>query len=162
MSQQNSIYDFKVEDANGQEVSLDKYKGKVVIIVNVASACGFADSNYTQFKEMLEQYKDKGFAVACFPCNQFNSQEKECALDIVGNMKQKYNIEPDFYGKIDVNGSNAAPLYNFLKKEQGGFLVDAIKWNFTKFLIDKNGKVIKRYAPTTEPKSMTKDIEALF
>uniref|UniRef100_A0A914XRR2 Glutathione peroxidase n=1 Tax=Panagrolaimus superbus TaxID=310955 RepID=A0A914XRR2_9BILA len=155
----SSLYNFVVKDADGKDVSLEKYKGKVLIIVNVASQCGFTDSNYTQFKELLDKYRNQGLEIAAFPCNQFKSQEPGCEIDIKNFVSQKFNFEPDLYSKIKVNGDDAAPLYKFLKKEQGGTLIDAIKWNFTKFLVDRNGNVVKRFAPTTEPKDMVKDIE---
>uniref|UniRef100_A0A0M3IWJ9 Glutathione peroxidase n=1 Tax=Ascaris lumbricoides TaxID=6252 RepID=A0A0M3IWJ9_ASCLU len=131
--------------------------GKVVLIVNVASKCGLASSNYAELKELLDKYADKGLVIATFPCNQFGGQqEPDCVV------KDKFKFEPDLYGKIDVNGSHADPLFAFLKKEQGGIFFDAIKWNFTKFLIDTNGRPVKRYSPTTSPKSIEKDIEALL
>ncbi|KAJ1346885.1 Glutathione peroxidase 2 [Parelaphostrongylus tenuis] len=162
MSTADTIYQFTVKDADNKEVSLDKYKGHVVIMVNVASQCGFTKSNYTQLKELLDKYKSQGLEVAAFPCNQFGGQEPGSEDDIKKFVESKFNFKPDLYAKIDVNGANAAPLYEFLKKEKGGTLIDAIKWNFTKFLIDRNGKVNKRYAPTTEPKEMVPDIEALL
>ncbi|VDK53826.1 unnamed protein product [Anisakis simplex] len=134
-----TIYDFTVKDAEGQDVSLEKYKGKVVLIVNVASKCGLTSSNYAQLKELLDKYNDKGLVIAAFPCNQFGGQEPSCEIDIRNFVKDSFKFEPDLYAKIDVNGSKADPLYVFLKKEQGGTLFDAIKWNFTKFLIDANG-----------------------
>ena len=158
----STIYDFTVKDADGNDVSLEKYKGKVLLIVNVASQCGFTNSNYTQMKELLDKYHDRGFEVAAFPCNQFGGQEPACELDIKKFVNEKFSFEPDLYGKINVNGSNADPLYTFLKKEQGGTLIDAIKWNFTKFLCDRQGHVVKRFAPTTEPRSIIKDIEELL
>ncbi|KAE9549169.1 hypothetical protein FO519_007617 [Halicephalobus sp. NKZ332] len=154
-----NFYDFDVKDADGKETSLSKYKGKVVIVVNVASECGLTNSNYTQLKEVLDKYHDKGLEVAAFPCNQFGGQEPACEIDIKSFVQNKFKFEPDLYSKINVNGDNADPLYKFLKKEQGGTLVDAIKWNFTKFLVDREGNVVKRFAPTTEPKDMIKDIE---
>ncbi|KAK5983231.1 Glutathione peroxidase [Trichostrongylus colubriformis] len=157
-----SIYQFKVKDADNKEVTLDKYKGKVLIVVNVASQCGLTNSNYTQFKELLDKYKSKGLEVAAFPCNQFGSQEPACELDIKNFVANKFNFEPDLYAKIDVNGDKADPLFKYLKKEQGGTMFDAIKWNFTKFLVDREGNVVKRYGPTTEPKDMVKDIEQLL
>ncbi|KAJ1346887.1 glutathione peroxidase gpx1 [Parelaphostrongylus tenuis] len=162
MSTADTIYQFTVKDANNKEVSLDKYKGKVLVIVNVASQCGLGDSNYTQLKDLLSKYKSQGLEVAAFPCNQFGGQEPACELDIKKFVESKFNFEPDLYAKIDVNGDNADPLYKFLKKEKGGTLIDAIKWNFTKFLVDRNGKVTKRYGPTTDPKNMVPDIEALL
>uniref|UniRef100_A0AC34F265 Glutathione peroxidase n=1 Tax=Panagrolaimus sp. ES5 TaxID=591445 RepID=A0AC34F265_9BILA len=158
----SSIYDFTVKDADGKDVSLEKYKGKVLLVINVASQCGFTNSNYTQMKELLDKYHDKGLEVAAFPCNQFGGQEPACEIDIKKFVNEKFSFEPDLYAKINVNGANADPLYQFLKKEQGGTLIDAIKWNFTKFLVDRQGKVVKRFAPTTEPRSIIKDIEALL
>jgi len=157
-----TIYDFKVKDAEGKDVSLDKYKGKVVLIVNVASQCGLTNANYTQLKELLDEFKGKGFEVAAFPCNQFGGQEPDCEIDIKNFVKEKFNFEPELYGKVKVNGDEADPLFKFLKKEKGGTLIDAIKWNFGKFLVDKNGVVVQRYAPTTEPKSIVKDIQKLL
>uniref|UniRef100_A0A0K0CVX1 Glutathione peroxidase n=1 Tax=Angiostrongylus cantonensis TaxID=6313 RepID=A0A0K0CVX1_ANGCA len=158
----DTIYQFTVRDADNEEVSLDKYKGKVVVVVNVASQCGLANSNYTQLKELLDKYKSQGLEVAAFPCNQFGSQEPACELDIKNFVGNKFSFEPDLYAKINVNGNNADPLYKFLKKQKGGILTDAIKWNFTKFLVDRNGKVCKRFGPTTEPKQMVQEIEALL
>ncbi|CAD6194059.1 unnamed protein product [Caenorhabditis auriculariae] len=155
-----SVYDFKMKDADGKEVGLDKYKGKVLIIVNVASQCGLTNSNYTQFKELLDKYKSEGLEIAAFPCNQFGNQEPSCEIDIKSFVNDKFKFEPDLFSKIDVNGDKADPLYKFLKSQKGGTLIDAIKWNFTKFLVDRDGNVIKRFGPTTEPKDMLKDIEA--
>jgi len=159
MSDDGTIYSFKAKDSDGAEVSLEKYRGKVVIIVNTASQCGFTNSNYTQLKEILDQYKSKGLEVAAFPCNQFGKQESGCDADIKVFVKEKFKFDPDLYSKIEVNGKEAHPLFTFLKKEQGGTFFDAIKWNFTKFLVNRQGKVVGRYAPTTEPKAMVKDIE---
>ncbi|XGW08934.1 hypothetical protein V3C99_011331 [Haemonchus contortus] len=157
-----NVYQFKVKDADEKEVSLDKYKGKVLIIVNVASQCGLTNSNYTQFKELLDKYKSQGLEVAAFPCNQFGGQEPACEIDIKNFVANKFNFEPDLYAKVNVNGDNADPLFKYLKKEQGGTMFDAIKWNFTKFLVDREGNVVKRFGPTTEPKDMVKDIEKLL
>ncbi|KAI1727976.1 glutathione peroxidase domain-containing protein [Ditylenchus destructor] len=158
----HSIYEYKVKDADGNEVSMDKYRGKALLVVNVASQCGFTNSNYTQLKEILDTHKEKGLEVAAFPCNQFGGQEPACEVDIRAFVKDKFNFEPDLYAKIDVNGKNEDPLYKFLKKEKGGTLIDAIKWNFTKFLVDKQGHVVNRYAPTTEPKKIIPDIEKIL
>uniref|UniRef100_A0A8R1HKG4 Glutathione peroxidase n=1 Tax=Caenorhabditis japonica TaxID=281687 RepID=A0A8R1HKG4_CAEJA len=154
-----SVHGFTVKNAKGEETNLGKYQGKVLIIVNVASQCGFTNSNYTQFKELLDVYKKDGLEVLAFPCNQFGGQEPSCEIDISNFVQDKFKFEPDLFQKIDVNGDNADPLYKFLKNEKGGFLVDAIKWNFTKFLVGRDGHVIKRFSPTTEPKDMKKDIE---
>ncbi|EGT54936.1 hypothetical protein CAEBREN_25750 [Caenorhabditis brenneri] len=156
----STVYDFTVKNAKGEDTSLKNYQGKVAIIVNVASQCGLTNSNYNQFKELLDQYKKDGLEVLAFPCNQFGSQEPSCEIDIAAFVADKFKFEPTLFQKINVNGDDADPLYKFLKQEKGGFLVDAIKWNFTKFLIGRDGHVIKRYSPTTEPKDMKKDIEA--
>ncbi|PIC47479.1 hypothetical protein B9Z55_006825 [Caenorhabditis nigoni] len=156
----SSVHGFTVKNAKGEDTSLSDYKGKVLVIVNVASQCGLTNSNYNQFKELLDVYKKDGLEVLAFPCNQFGGQEPSCEIDIAAFVADKFKFEPTLFQKIDVNGDNADPLYKFLKQEKGGFLVDAIKWNFTKFLVGRDGNVIKRFSPTTEPKDMKKDIEA--
>ncbi|KAM3722313.1 putative phospholipid hydroperoxide glutathione peroxidase [Dirofilaria immitis] len=157
-----TIYDFTVKNVDGKEVKLDKYRGKPLIIVNVASQCDFADTNYRELKELQKLFKDKELAVAAFPCNQFGSQEPGCGVDVKEGVKEKYHYEPDIYDKIEVNGGNAHPLYNFLKEKQGGSFGNRIKWNFTKFLIDQNGHPVRRYAPTTSPMAIKHDIESLI
>uniref|UniRef100_A0A158R4W4 Glutathione peroxidase n=1 Tax=Syphacia muris TaxID=451379 RepID=A0A158R4W4_9BILA len=157
-----TFYEFSAKDIDGNEVSMGKYKGNVVVVVNVASKCGFTDKNYKQLGELLTKYKDQGLRVAAFPCNQFAHQEPSCELDIKNFVNDNYTLDADFYSKVNVNGSNAHPLFNFLKHEQHGFLTDAIKWNFTKFLVDKSGNVVKRYSPNTAPLDMTSDIEKLL
>uniref|UniRef100_A0A915ALV6 Glutathione peroxidase n=2 Tax=Parascaris univalens TaxID=6257 RepID=A0A915ALV6_PARUN len=157
-----TIYDYSAKDVDGKDVSLSKYKGYAVLIVNVASECGLTKSNYTQLKEILEKYRDSGLRIAAFPCNQFGGQEPGCELDIKEFITKKYEFEPDLYSKVEVNGDNAHPLYKFLKEEQGGTITDAIKWNFTKFLVDRNGHVVKRYSPQTQPKDIVKDIETIL
>ncbi|KAH7711766.1 glutathione peroxidase [Aphelenchoides avenae] len=153
-----TIYQFSAKTVDGQEVSLEKYKGKVVLIVNVASQCGLTESNYRQLKETFDKYHTKGLEVALFPCNQFGGQEPG-SEDEIKSFIAEYGFRPDIYAKVKVNGDDAHPLYKFLKEKQGGTLVDAIKWNFTKFLVDREGRPIKRYAPTTEPKDIHADIE---
>ena len=155
-----SVHGITVKNAQGEDTPLSNYQGKVLIIVNVASQCGLTNSNYNQFKELLDVYKKDGLEVLAFPCNQFGGQEPSCEIDIAAFVADKFKFEPTLFQKIDVNGDNTAPLYKFLKQEKGGFLVDAIKWNFTKFLVGRDGHVIKRFSPTTEPKDMKKDIEA--
>ncbi|KAF8370714.1 hypothetical protein PRIPAC_77143 [Pristionchus pacificus] len=162
-----SFYEFKVKDANGKDVSLgEKYKGQVVIVVNVASKCGLTPVNYTQLKEILDQYKDRGLAIAAFPCNQFADQilyikcleqEPDCSADIEEFVKKEYSLEPDLYAKIEVNGDGADPLWKWLRKQKSKG--DSVKWNFTKFLISRRGEIINRYGPTVEPKSFIADIE---
>ena len=159
----SSVYDFKVKDSDGKAVNLgDKYRGKVLIIVNVASECGLTNSNYTQLKVLLDKYKSKGLEVAAFPCNQFGGQEPACELDIKNFVQNKFNFEPDLYSKVDVNGDKADELWKYLKSEKGGFLIDAIKWNFTKFLVDREGNVVKRYGPKEEPHTMEDDIKKVL
>ncbi|WKY05650.1 hypothetical protein Q1695_006112 [Nippostrongylus brasiliensis] len=205
MSERKTIYDFSVKDINGDPVSLSKYKGLVVMVVNVASQCGFTKTNYTEFKVLLDTYHSKAvrgvkgnslwkvktvqplglrkilqiiFRVKALGCRLLSYEdvvqlrfiastgllfktfaEPACEIEIVKNVKEKYGCEPDIYGKINVNGEDADPFWVFLKKEQGGFLTDAIKWNFTKFLVNRRGEVVKRFAPSTSPKSIIPDIE---
>jgi glutathione peroxidase len=152
-----TIYDFKVNDINGQEVPLSQFKGKILLIVNVASKCGFTP----QYKGLEELYKEFGEAVVVlgFPCNQFGHQEPGNAEEIKSFCSLSYNVTFPMFEKIDVNGPKAHPLYSFLKEEKPGLLgSEAIKWNFTKFLVDKNGEVVKRYAPTDEPAKIKKDL----
>lgn len=153
-----SVYDFTVKNIKGEDVSLEKYKGFVLLIVNVASKCGLTSSNYEQLAKLDEQYREKGLRILAFPCNQFGKQEPGSPDDICEFAKKK-NVNFDIFEKIDVNGKNAHPLYKYLKKEQGGTLGDSIKWNFSKFLVNKEGKPVDRYAPTTSPESIIPDIE---
>jgi len=156
------LYEFTVKDIDGNEVSLSKYQGKPTLIVNVASNCGFTKSNYNQLNELYEKYREKGLEIAAFPCNQFMNQESACEVDIK-NFAEKNNVKFDMYSKIAVNGAETIPLYRWLKNKQKGlFGTTAIKWNFTKFLINKEGIPIKRYAPTTSPSSIEPDIKALI
>ncbi|XP_022670148.1 uncharacterized protein LOC111259647 [Varroa jacobsoni] len=156
-----SIYEFTVKNIDGDEVKLDKYRGKVVLIVNVASKCGYT-GQYEGLEKLHQKYKDRGFAILGFPCNQFKSQEPGNEREIKEFCSLKYNVTFDMFKKINVNGSHAEPLWVYLKKEQHGFLIDAIKWNFTKFLINKEGKPVKRFSPADEPVTLEADIEALF
>ncbi|XP_011503666.1 PREDICTED: probable phospholipid hydroperoxide glutathione peroxidase [Ceratosolen solmsi marchali] len=160
-SKANSIYEFHANDIHGKDVSLDKYKDNVAIIVNVASQCGLTDINYKQLQSLFEKYgESKGLRILAFPSNEFAGQEPGTSGEILDFVK-KYNVTFDMYEKIFVNGDNAHPLYKWLKfqKEGSGTIIDGIKWNFTKFLIDKNGKVVSRFAPTTEPFSMEDTIK---
>ncbi|VDN00891.1 unnamed protein product [Thelazia callipaeda] len=157
----NTIYQFRVRDASGAEVSLDRYKNKVLLIVNVASQCGLTQSNYVQLKDLYDKYKMQGFSVAAFPCNQFGSQEPANEEEIRRFIKETFNFEPDLFAKINVNGAEEHPLYTFLKSQKRGVLVDEIKWNFTKFLVNRRGQV-ERYGPTTQPKDIEADIVKLL
>ncbi len=157
-----SIYDFKVDKINGQEVSLSDYRGKVLLIVNTASKCGFTPQ-YEGLEALYQKYKDQGLMILGFPCNQFSEQEPGTNEEIANFCRVNYGVSFDMFAKIEVNGDNAHPLYKYLKSEATGFLgSESIKWNFTKFLIDRNGKVIERYAPTTKPASLEKEIEGLL
>lgn len=157
-----SIYDFTVKDIQGNEVPLSNYRGKVLLIVNVASKCGLTDSNYKELNILYEKYKDQGFEILAFPCNQFLWQEPGTNEEIQQTVCTRFKAEFPVFEKIDVNGDNAAPLYKFLKSEKGGFLGSAVKWNFTKFLVNKEGKVVERYAPKTPPLQFEKDIQNLL
>ena len=159
----NTIYDFTVKDTHGNEVSLDKYKGNVVLIVNIASQCGLTKNNYKKLTDLREQFAEKGLKILNFPCNQFGSQMPEADGDaMVCHLRDAKADIGDVFQKVDVNGSGAAPLYQFLKAKQGGTLGNAIKWNFTKFLVNKEGVPVNRYAPTTDPMDIAKDIEKLM
>ena len=154
-----SIYDFSVKTIDGEEISMSKYKGKTLLIVNVASECGFT-SQYAGLEKLYQTYKNNNFMVLGFPSNQFANQEPMNEDKIKFFCQETYNIHFDMFSKIDVNGDEVSPLFKFLKKEQGGFLwMDEIKWNFTKFLVDSNGNIIDRYAPFTKPESIEKDIQ---
>lgn len=153
----NSVYDFSVKDINGQEINLSEYKNKVLLIVNVASQCGFTPQ-YKGLEEIYQEFKGE-VVVLGFPCNQFGSQEPGDPEEIKSFCSLSYNVKFPLFSKIAVNGSEAHPLFQFLKKEKKGVLgSEVIKWNFTKFLVDKNGKVVKRYAPTDKPEKIRKDL----
>ncbi|KAF3950732.1 hypothetical protein CMV_023552 [Castanea mollissima] len=147
------------KDAKGNDVDLSKYKGKVLLIVNVASQCGLTNSNYTELNQVYEKYKDQGLEILAFPCNQFGAQEPGSNEQILEFACTRFKAEFPIFDKVDVNGNNAAPLYKFLKSSKGGIFGDSIKWNFSKFLVDKDGNVIDRYAPTTSPLSIEKDVK---
>ncbi|KAL7176874.1 hypothetical protein ACSBR2_030250 [Camellia fascicularis] len=155
------IYDFTVKDIRGNDVPLSNYNGKVVLIVNVASKCGLTQSNYNELNVLYEKYKDQGFEILAFPSNQF-WQEPGTNEKIQETACTMFKAEFPVFQKIDVNGKNAAPLYKFLKSEKGGILGDGIKWNYTKFLVNKEGKVVERYAPTLPPLKIEKDIQNLL
>ncbi|PPR85536.1 hypothetical protein GOBAR_AA35158 [Gossypium barbadense] len=149
-------------DVRGNDVSLSDYSGKVVLIVNVASKCGLTQSNYKELNVLYEKYKNQGFEILAFPCNQFAGQEPGTNEQIQEVACTMFKAEFPIFDKVEVNGKNAAPLYKFLKSEKGGYFGDAIKWNFTKFLVNKEGKVVERYAPTTSPLKIEKDIQNLL
>ena len=151
-----------VTRADGSAADLSSHKGEVMLIVNVASQCGFTPQ-YEGLEALQRKYGDRGFTVVGFPCNQFGAQEPGDAEEIASFCKLNYDVSFPLMGKIDVNGDRAAPIYNRLKDEAPGLLGSkAIKWNFTKFLVDRSGKVVKRYAPQTKPEELARDIEALL
>ena len=156
-----SIYDFKVKDVQGNDISLDIYKGKVVLIVNTATKCGFTPQ-YKDLQDLYLKYKDLGFEILDFPCNQFGSQAPGTNEELADFCEMKYKTTFKTFAKIDVNGQNADPLYKYLKENSKGLLGNAIKWNFTKFLIDKKGNVVDRFAPMTNPFKISSDIEKLM
>ena len=156
-----SVYDFTVKDINGQEVSLAKYQGKVLLIVNTATRCGFTPQ-YQGLEALYEKYQAKGLEILDFPCNQFGGQAPEDEEGIKSFCQLNYQVRFPQFAKICVNGKDADPLYEYLKKEKSGLLGGAIKWSFTKFLIDKNGEVVARYAPTDKPEDLAAAIEKLL
>ncbi|XP_069682497.1 phospholipid hydroperoxide glutathione peroxidase-like [Periplaneta americana] len=155
----SSIYDFTVKDINGQDVALEKYKGHVVLIVNVASMCGLTPVNYKELADLHDKYaEEKGLRILAFPCNQFireepgNSEQIEC-------FARKWNANFDMFEKIEVNGNNASPLWKYLKHKQGGTLGNFIKWNFTKFTVDKYGQPVARHGPYVDPSKLVPTLE---
>ena len=156
-----NIYDFKVRDSKCVEVTMVTYKGKVLLIVNTATGCGFTPQ-YEGLQKLYDKYRDKGLEILDFPCNQFGNQAPGTEEEIHEFCTLNYGTTFPMFRKIDVNGKNADPLYKFLKKEKGGFLGDEIKWNFTKFLISRDGKVVERYAPVTKPEMIEADILKLL
>ncbi|XP_059640163.1 probable phospholipid hydroperoxide glutathione peroxidase [Cornus florida] len=157
-----SVHEFTVKDARGNDVDLSSYKGKVLLIVNVASQCGLTNSNYTELSQIYEKYKNQGLEILAFPCNQFGAQEPGDNEQILEFACTRFKAEYPIFDKVEVNGSNAAPLYKYLKSSKGGLFGDNIKWNFSKFLVDKEGKVVDRYAPTTSPLGIEKDVKKLL
>ncbi|HEY4549018.1 MAG TPA: glutathione peroxidase [Bacillus sp. (in: firmicutes)] len=153
----NSIYNFTVQLPNGTEKSLNEYEGKPLIIVNTASKCGLTPQ-FKGLQELYEKYKDQGLEVLGFPCDQFNNQEFDNIEETTQFCQMNYGVTFPMFAKIDVNGDHTDPLFAFLKEQKKGVLSKNIKWNFTKFLIDGNGQVVERYAPTTDPAKMEEDI----
>jgi glutathione peroxidase len=155
------IYDFTVTDNKGQDISLKKFAGKVLLIVNTATGCGFTPQ-YSGLQKLYEDYRERGFEILDFPCNQFGNQAPGTDGEIEQFCTLKYNTTFLRFAKIEVNGDNANPLYKYLKLQQKGILTPNIKWNFTKFLIDRNGNVAMRFAPTDKPEIIAKEIEKLL
>ena len=156
-----NIYDFKVHNAKGVEVPMRDYQGKVLLIVNTATGCGFTPQ-YEGLQKLYDKYRNRGLEILDFPCNQFGHQAPGTEEEIQEFCTLKYKTTFPLFSKIDVNGKNAAPLFTFLKNQKGGFLGDDIKWNFTKFLVSRDGTVVERYAPMTTPDKIEKDILKLL
>jgi glutathione peroxidase len=157
----SSIYDFSARTIDGDEQKLEAYKGKTILVVNVASKCGFTPQ-YTGLEALYEKFKDQGVVVLGFPCDQFGHQEPGDEAEIKNFCALTYDVKFPMFAKVEVNGANTHPLFKYLKHEAKGLLgSESIKWNFTKFLIDKEGKVLTRYAPTDTPASIEKDLAKL-
>lgn len=148
-----NFYDFKAKDIDGEMVSMEEFKGQVVLVVNTASKCGFTPQ-FAELEELYKKYKDEGLVILGFPCNQFANQDPGTDAEIKTFCMKNYGVSFPMFSKIKVNGDDALPLYKFLKAEQGGSLGNFIKWNFTKFLIGRGGQVIERFAPVTKPEKI--------
>lgn len=155
-----TAFDFSAIDIEGRARSLSEFEGKVLLIVNVASRCGFTPQ-YAGLQQLWETYRDRGLVVLGFPCDQFGHQEPGSEAEIASFCRLDYGVDFPMFAKVDVNGAQAHPLWTWLKAQKGGFLgIGAIKWNFSKFLVGRDGRVIERYAPNDAPASLAKDIEA--
>jgi glutathione peroxidase len=155
-----TLYDITVKDAKGNDVNLSEYRGKVLLVVNTATKCGFTPQ-YNALEGLYEQFRERGFEILDFPCNQFGHQAPGTADEIASFCQLSFGVTFRQFAKIEVNGKNESPLYTFLKQGKGGILGDKIKWNFTKFLIDRDGEIVGRYAPTVKPESLAAEIEKL-
>jgi glutathione peroxidase len=155
------VYDFSARSLSGEDVALQRFEGQVLLIVNTASACGFTPQ-YQGLEALQRELAPRGFSVLGFPCNQFGGQEPGDAKAIAEFCSSNYQVSFPMFDKIDVNGGNAHPLYRYLKGEKSGLLGSAIKWNFTKFLVDRAGRVVGRHAPTARPEGLRQEIEALL
>ncbi len=156
-----SIYDFQMKDADGQMVDFKEYKNKVLLIVNTATGCGFTPQ-YEGLEALYKKYQNDGFEILDFPCNQFASQAPGSDSEIKSFCQLNYDTTFRQFSKIEVKGKNQAPIYKFLTENQGGILGSEIKWNFTKFLVDRDGNIIKRYAPSTKPEKIEADIKKIL
>ncbi len=161
MSETQSIYDFSVPTSSGDQQSLRDYQGKVVLIVNTASKCGFTPQ-YEGLQRLHDKYSERGLAVVAMPCNQFGAQEPGSNAAVQEFCQLNYGLSFPVMGKIEVNGSGQHPLYAHLTKQAKGLITDSIKWNFTKFLVNRDGQVIERFAPVTKPEAISKNIEELL
>ncbi|NJW52505.1 glutathione peroxidase [Salinimicrobium oceani] len=157
----SKIYDFKARDLQGKEVDLEMYRDKVILVVNTASECGFTPQ-FEGLENLYKKYKSQGLVILGFPCNQFGKQEPGDEKSIAEGCMVNYGVSFPMFSKVEVNGKEAHPLFKFLKKKQGGLLGSKIKWNFTKFLIDREGEPVKRFAPITKPESIEEDIRKLL
>jgi glutathione peroxidase len=155
------IYDFKAKSLAGEDIPLKRFEGQVLLIVNTASACGFTPQ-YRGLEALYQTLHPRGFSVLGFPCNQFGNQEPGDAKQIEQFCSTNYAVTFPMFAKIDVNGSKAHPLFDYLKSKKSGLLGPSIKWNFTKFLVDRSGKVVARHAPTAKPEGLAREIEALL
>lgn len=156
-----SFYDYKINDIDGREVDFNEYKGKVVVVVNTASKCGFTPQ-FKDLEELYGRYKDQGLEILGFPCNQFLNQDPAAEEEIKSFCLLNYGVSFRMFEKIKVNGKDTHPLYKYLKEQKGGVLSKEVKWNFTKFIIDKNGNVVDRIAPNTSPLDMDERIKELL
>ena len=156
-----SIYDFVVKDNKGEDVRIEEYKGKVLLIVNTATGCGFTPQ-YDGLQDLYEKYNDKGFEILDFPCNQFANQAPGSGDEIASFCQARFGITFRQFAKIKVNGEGEEPLYTYLKEQRSGALGKKIKWNFTKFLVARDGTVVARYAPTTTPEKIDEDVAKLL
>ncbi len=157
-----TVYDYKVKDINGKEVAMSDFKDKVLLIVNVASNCGFTPQ-YKGLQDLYEKYSKDGFEVLAFPCNQFGSQEKGSEQDIKEFCTNNYAVTFPIFSKVEINGKKAEPLFKFLKQQIKGFMgTESVKWNFSKFLVNKNGQVVKRYGSLDFPENLEGEIKALL
>ena len=157
----DTIYKFTARSLKGDEISMDAYRGKVILLVNTASKCGLTPQ-YEGLEKLYEKYKDKGLVILGFPCNQFGNQEPGSEKEIAEGCLINYGVTFPMFSKIDVNGANTHPIFKYLKSELPGFIFKRIKWNFTKFLVDSNGVPVKRFAPSVKPESLAGDIEKLL
>ena len=153
-----SLHDFSARTIDGRDLDLSEFKGRVVLVVNTASQCGFTPQ-YKGLQQLHDDYADKGFTVLGFPCDQFGHPEAGDVAEIAGFCERNFGVTFPLFSKIEVNGDGAHPLYRWLREEKGGLLGSKIKWNFTKFLLGRDGKVIGRYSPTTKPEKIASDIE---
>jgi len=158
----STIFDFHAKSIRGEDVSLEKYRGKVLLVVNVASHCGFTPQ-YTGLQSLYDKFHDRGLEILAFPCNQFGGQEPGSDEEVLSFCSLNYDVKFDLFSKVQVNGDQAHPLFQYLKKEAPGLMgSEGIKWNFTKFLVDREGRVLKRFASMTTPAQLESEIESLL